>query len=80
MVTLLQHWTGAVLHWLCGAGVAVAVVVTVTVVVFPGVVVGEPQGVATARVRREARESVADARTNIVAEVSGGSEELWKAG
>ena len=57
-----------------------AVAVTVMVVVLVAVVVGVFQGVATARVRREARESVADARTNIVAEVSGGSEELWKAG
>ena len=47
-----------------------AVVVTVTVVVFPGVVVGEPQGVATAR-RGRARREKAAARENMISECEG---------
>jgi len=42
------------LHW-DAASVAVAVVVTVTVLVTGGVVVGEPQGVAAARMGKSAR-------------------------
>ena len=44
-----------------------AVEVTVTVTVFVAEVVGVFQGVATARVRRDTRESVADARASMVA-------------
>ena len=52
--TELQHCWLATLHWDAGS-VAVAVVVTVTVLVTGGVVVGEPQGVATARIGKSAR-------------------------
>jgi len=51
--TELQHCWSLTLHW--DRVVAVAVEVTVTVLVLAGVVVGEPQGVAAARMGRSAR-------------------------
>ncbi len=64
--TELQHWIGPVEHELAG-GVpldAGAVEVTVTVVVYAGVVVGLPPGMATARIARERTES--EVRANIL--------------
>jgi len=52
--TELQHCWLLTLHW-DAASVAVAVVVTVMVFVVAGVVVGEPHGVATARMGTSAR-------------------------
>jgi len=51
--TELQHCWSLTLHW--DNVVAVAVAVTVTVFVLAGVVVGEPHGVATARMGTSAR-------------------------
>jgi len=51
--TELQHCWSLTLHW--DKVVAVAVAVTVTVLVLAGVVVGEPQGVAAARIGTSAR-------------------------
>ncbi len=51
--TELQHCWSLTLHW--DNVVAVAVAVTVTVFVLAGVVVGEPHGVATARIGTSAR-------------------------
>jgi len=61
--TELQHCWLLTLHW-DAASVAVAVVVTVTVFVTAGVVVGEPHGVATARIGTSA--STANLLNNIV--------------